>query len=854
MTFLVFQMDIRVIILILGVSLMIQIDPAGSATITDYFGNKVYDNGTIDWGPVPSGTKYKTTNTYSDGGLGTLFAFARSFVNTIQPKPFPFSLIKKIMNGEFDIGAQYMELINYAMGFAVCVVIGLLYVVFLPLCGCCFCCCRCCGNCGGDLKAEYDDNEDCKRMGFAQAVFLLAVLMTASAGCIYATNGRFTVALSYADVNIADNLDDVYAYSLNTQSQFRYVAIDMYAIISQAIIRDISGIGTVLTTKIFAVLSIDPVINAVLALDTTLNEIDTNLDAVIADKNTLVTAANTLSSSLSTLKSAIDSTKSGCSSDCTPTTVCNSFDTSSMTMNADFSTLPDLTSTQTAIKDVVAKNLTKVALEAKAALDNMQTTIDGQTGSIQSSLETTLNTFKATLNTMVDDFLAQINNAFNTRELKNSMRGFFGSALDYDVYRQYFGYGLMGIFSFIPLLLVGGMLCGCCCKKDVKPTKRGGCESCGGCLLILAVAIMFLIGALLMLLTTVAFMIGGNFEKICQTFLDMSIFRDFVDDGGVPGFNMGQMILNDPAANISLYGTLLGCRMNKAPFELLSLEKIIPIDNYLNYSQYMGDIDTQINSISTAVDLSSFKVLTPEMNTALNDFKNSGISSIDFAAINTTLGQSTVTIDFNSMISGMESIRDQCTGTSRNNWIQHITDTKTIRDTTLPAVETAKTNLQTSVGKLEGSVGGVTTKIDDVLATAATADSQIQNNATAVLNDVALTYKNLILGYIDSYFARTRSLISNDLAACLPLWNLYESFTTMLCSYTVDALNGFWFGTGWALILFVPTIITSVKLSKYYRRMKECEGYGSDSEDDDDYSDSDDDDVFQPRYNQVSPK
>lgn len=93
------------------------------------------------------------------------------------------------------------------------------------------------------------------------------------------------------------------------------------------------------------------------------------------------------------------------------------------------------------------------------------------------------------------------------------------------------------------------------------------------------------------------------------------------------------------------------------------------------------------------------------------------------------------------MISGMESIRDQCTGTSRvrtilrvrnaidlmiytrygllgilfikpsfyiilykyflqgmlhysilfqNNWIQHITDTKTIRDTTLPAVETAK--------------------------------------------------------------------------------------------------------------------------------------------------------------------
>ncbi|XP_062603983.1 prominin-1-A-like [Saccostrea cucullata] len=846
-------MAIRVFIVV-GTLLVIGAAFVGSATITDYFGNEAYDNGTILWASVPAGTKYKTTNSYNDGGLGALFAFARSFINTIQSKPFPFDLIKKIMNGEFDIGGQYMELINYAMGFGICVVIGLLYVVFLPLCGCCFCCCRCCGNCGGDMKAEYDDNEDCKRMGYAQAVFLLAILMTASAGCVYATNSRFTLALDYADGNIADNLDDIYAYSKNIQSQFRYIAIDMYTIVADAIIRDISGMGAVLTSKIFAVLDIDPVINAVLALDKNLNEIDNNLDTVIADKNSLVSAANTLSSSLSSLKSGIDSTKTSCASDCTPTTACDGFDTSQMTMNADFSALPDLSSVQTAIKDVVAKNLTKVALEAKTSLDNMQVTIDSETSSIQSSLQSTLDTFKSTLNTMVDSFLAQVNDAFNTRELKTSMGNFFKSALEYDVYRQYFGYGLMAIFSFIPVLLIVGILCGCCCKKkDVKPTQRGGCESCGGCLLILAVALMFIIGALLMLLTTVAFMIGGNFEKICQTFFDMSIFRDFVDQNGIPGFNLGQMLLNDPNANISLYATFLGCRLNKAPFELLQLNQIIPIDNYLNYSQYMGDIDTQINQISSAVDLSSYKVLTPDMEQSLNDFKNSGIDNINFTSINQTLSQSIVTIDLNSMISAMEAIRDKCTGTSRNNWIQHIDDTKTIRDTHLPAVETAKTTLQTSMGQLEGSIGGVTSKIDNVISTAQTADNQIQTNATAVLTDVALTYKNLILGYIDSYIERTRWLIFNDLANCLPLWNMYESFTTMLCSYTVDALNGFWFGTGWALVLFVPVIITSVKLSKYYRRMKECEGYGDDSDDDEDFSDDDDDYDYPSRYNQVSP-
>lgn len=51
----------------------------------------------------------------------------------------------------------------------------------------------------------------------------------------------------------------------------------------------------------------------------------------------------------------------------------------------------------------------------------------------------------------------------------------------------------------------------------------------------------------------------------------------------------------------------------------------------------MGDIDTQINSISSAVDLSSFKILSTDMEKTLNDFKNSGIGSLNFTSINDTV-------------------------------------------------------------------------------------------------------------------------------------------------------------------------------------------------------------------------
>ena len=62
-----------------------------SAAFNDSNGNNVYDNGTVSWVSVPVGNAaYITENYYNDGGLGTLFGFSRSFINTVQPNDFPY--------------------------------------------------------------------------------------------------------------------------------------------------------------------------------------------------------------------------------------------------------------------------------------------------------------------------------------------------------------------------------------------------------------------------------------------------------------------------------------------------------------------------------------------------------------------------------------------------------------------------------------------------------------------------------------------------------------------------------------------------------------------------------------------
>lgn len=71
---------------------LIQIGYVGSGTITDRYGNVAYGNGTISWADPPSGYPYKTTNNYDPGQqLQLLFDTVRSFVNTVQSQPFPFS-------------------------------------------------------------------------------------------------------------------------------------------------------------------------------------------------------------------------------------------------------------------------------------------------------------------------------------------------------------------------------------------------------------------------------------------------------------------------------------------------------------------------------------------------------------------------------------------------------------------------------------------------------------------------------------------------------------------------------------------------------------------------------------------
>ncbi|NWU46319.1 PROM1 protein, partial [Dromas ardeola] len=64
-----------------------------------------------------------------------LVGMVHGFLQLVQPNALPIVLR--------CLSFFLSQLLLYELGFLVCMAIGLLFIILVPLVGCCFCCCRC---------------------------------------------------------------------------------------------------------------------------------------------------------------------------------------------------------------------------------------------------------------------------------------------------------------------------------------------------------------------------------------------------------------------------------------------------------------------------------------------------------------------------------------------------------------------------------------------------------------------------------------------------------------------------------------------------------------------------------------
>lgn len=70
-----------------------------------------------------------------------------------------------------------VQILIYEMGFLVCVAIGVLYIVLMPIVGFLLACCRCCGNCGGKMYQKQTSSTHCLRRTLYLSMFAITIII-----------------------------------------------------------------------------------------------------------------------------------------------------------------------------------------------------------------------------------------------------------------------------------------------------------------------------------------------------------------------------------------------------------------------------------------------------------------------------------------------------------------------------------------------------------------------------------------------------------------------------------------------------------------------------------------------------
>ncbi|KAM7394454.1 hypothetical protein PAMP_021258 [Pampus punctatissimus] len=361
---------------------------------------------------------------------------------------------------------------------------------------------------------------------------------------------------------------------------------------------------------------------------------------------------------------------------------------------------------------------------------------------------------------------------------QRNIESFYPQIDQMDFYRWI---GCVAVLCMVVLVLafnILGLLCGTCgYDKQATPTTRGCLSNTGGNLLMAGVGFSFIFVWVLMAIVTTLFVVGGNVEKMmCEPLANRQLFK-----------NTKRLVV--------LYLIRRECYENNGLYHALQLETMFNINSFLNRTVYNRDLAKVFESVQ--VDLQGITLLEQAGRDNLINFANSGIGQLDYEAFLAEIGKGVTLVDLLSFATDLEAQADQLPRGALENALKgHASSIRQIhRDQVVP-VEQAMSTLSQRIKQLQKTSSDLPVKVTNILNAIDAAEYLITNNASHVVKQ-----------------------LTAEVAQCKPISNIVDSMEIVACSFIVDSVNTFWFGLGGCCILLIPSIIFSVKLAKYYRRM-----------------------------------
>ncbi|XP_067244967.1 prominin-1-A isoform X2 [Chanodichthys erythropterus] len=785
---------------------------------------------TLDFGFVPSGV-YETVAYYEPGAIGILFNMMHAFLFVVQPNPFPEDLVIRVAKDKFGaIQSEYQKVIYYEIGFVVCAALGLLFTVLLPLVGLLFCLCRCCDNCGGEMHQRQRKNADCLRGLLTTLLLTSTFIITAGVLCAYAANQNLSSQLKSMRRLVKSNLRDLHTFANQTPAQIDYL-ISQYGTVKQHVLYDLENVGLLLGGRIHEELGKDvqPALDTALSMTGTMRDTKDALENVSLTLETLQEGTAKLQANLSLVRNSLSNVLTDpLYKDACPSEICRNILSTlpRLEIAANYSSLPDVTKQLDKVNEVLKTDLGQIVEKGFTSFNDTPTMVTDQTRNIVEGLKVLLNDIGSNITTFTRLFPIHSSLTNFTKMITHThsqIEDIYPQIDQMDFYRWICCITLCCMVVLILAFNFLGLLCGILgYDRHASPTTRGCVSNTGGNLLMAGVGFSFMFSWVLMGVITALFLAGGNLEKlVCEPFQTRQLFKvldtpNLVNSAWrnfIPGY-----LYNDPEMDLTAYSIYSNCKDNRGIYSALHLDKIFNISSFFNTSVYSKDVSKKFEGMK--VDLRGIILLESEGKQNLISFTETGINEIDFAAYLEEVNKGVTRINLADFANQLDAQADQLSkGTLQTSLKGHANTIRQIHIQQVIPLEQSMSTLNQSIRLLERTSSDLPLRVRDVLEAVDAAQFLISHNATFVINQETEKYKQTIIGYFKQYMDWIRTSLALEVAPCKPFSNIVDTAEILGCSFLLDSMNTFWFGLGCSTLFLLPSIILSVKLAKFYRRM-----------------------------------
>ncbi|XP_026216580.1 prominin 1 b isoform X3 [Anabas testudineus] len=811
----------------------------------------------LDFGFVPAAV-YDTHAYYEPGAIGILFHVVHAFLYVVQPNTFPKDLIVKVIQqnmGGIKIEewrkpenvVLLLQWIYYEAGFLICATLGILFVVLTPIIATCFCVCRCCENCGGEMHQRQRKNADCQRGFYTASLVATTMFIIVGVLIAYVANHNISNQIKSTRRFINTNIRDLKTFANNTPAQVEYMTAQ-YTTAKNKVLSDLDNIGPLLGGRIHSQLEKE----VVPSLDTALRMAGGKVENAIKAMRETKEALENISSSLEVLQEGTGKLQASLSGEraslsntlsdpaCTNGAVSHTCNTirstlSQLGISADFSRLPDVSPALANVNTVLRTDLSNIVQKGYSSFNDTPKLVKEQTKNIVSALPR--------VKAMLDKIGTEINNFAKMFPVESSLANFtifinngqkkiesYYPRIDQmDFYRWICCVAMLCMVVLVLAFNILGLMCGICgYDKQASPTTRGCLSNTGGNLLMAGVGFSFIFAWVLMGIVSTLFIVGGNVEKlVCEPLANRQLFKiidtPFLVHPSKKNFLPG-LLFQNPNIDLTLGSMYRQCHENNGLYHALQLETMFNINSFLNRTVYNKDLAQVFESVQ--VDLQDITLLEQAGRDNLINFANSGIGQIDYEAHLTEVNKGVTLVDLLSFSTDLEAQADQLPRGALENALKgHASSIRQIhRDQVVPLEQAmkyvrARTTLSQSIRLLQRMSSDLPVKVTNILSAIDAAEYLITHNASHVVKQETKGYTQSLVGYFKQYTEWVKNSLTAEVAQCKPISNIVDSMEIVGCSFIVDSVNTFWFGLGGCSILLIPSIIFSVKLAKYYRRM-----------------------------------